>query len=143
MSSNRLIFALAFVCVFSVGCANAADNHVCGSQKNVPAARRVTNTARWTTASETNNFGYDVYRGRSKKGPFIKLTRQPILGHGTTEETHKYKFVDDTIDPCKDYWYYVESITTDGSREKFTPIFHAPAKRHPSTKNTAGATKGH
>ena len=80
----------------------------CGSQKNVPAAKRVTNTARWTTASETDNFGYDVYRGDSEKGPFIKLTKQPILGNGTTEETHKYKFVDDTIDPCKDYWYYVE-----------------------------------
>jgi len=143
VSANRLIYAIAFVFVFSAGGVQAADNHVCGSQKNVPAAKRVTNTARWTTASEEENFGYDVYRGRSKKGPFVKLTKQPILGHGTTEETHKYRFVDDTIDPCKDYWYYVESIANDGTREKFTPVFHAPAKRHPPMQQAAGAKKGH
>jgi hypothetical protein len=101
----------------------------CGDQSKLPAAERVKNTARWTTASEEENFGYDVYRGNAEKGPFIKLTKQPLLGNGTTLETHKYEFADDTIDPCKDYWYYVESITTNGTREKFTPVFHVPAKR--------------
>ena len=105
----------------------------CGSQAQVEPQLRVKNTARWTTASEENNFGYDVYRGDSEKGPFEKLTKTPILGNGTTRETHTYAYADDAIDPCKDYWYYVESIATDGSREKFTPVFHVPAKRHPST----------
>jgi hypothetical protein len=104
----------------------------CGSQAQVEPQLRVKNTARWTTASEENNFGYDVYRGDSESGPFEKLTKTPILGNGTTLETHKYAYADDAIDPCKDYWYYVESIATDGSREKFTPVFHVPAKRHPS-----------
>ena len=105
---------------------------VCGSQAKVAPAQRVRNTARWTTASEENNFGYDVYRAESAKGPFVKLTKTPILGNGTTLDTHNYEFDDDAIDPCKDYWYYVESIATDGSREKFTPVSHVPAKRHPS-----------
>jgi hypothetical protein len=105
----------------------------CGSQSRVPAEQRVTNTARWTTASEQENFGYDVYRGESEKGPFVKLTRQPILGNGTTNETHEYSYTDDAIDPCQDYWYYVEAIATDGTREKFTTVFHAPAKRHAVT----------
>lgn len=104
----------------------------CGSQTRVPAAERVKNTAHWTTASEENNFGYDVFRADSEKGPFVKLTKTPILGNGTTLETHNYEFADNAIDPCRDYWYYVESIATDGSREKFTPVFHVPAKRHPS-----------
>lgn len=104
----------------------------CGSQDKVAAAQRVKNTAHWTTASEENNFGYDVYRGASEKGPFVKLTKTPILGNGTTPETHNYEFADDSIDPCKDYWYYVESISTDGAREKFTPVFHVPAKWHPA-----------
>ncbi|HTI95452.1 MAG TPA: hypothetical protein VL425_02960 [Rudaea sp.] len=106
----------------------------CGSQAQVSPDLRVKNTAHWTTASEENNFGYDVYRATSEKGPFVKLTKTPILGNGTTLETHKYEFADDGIDPCKDYWYYVESIATDGSREKFTPVFHVPAKRHPSVQ---------
>ena len=112
----------------------------CGSQAKVPADQRVTNTARWTTASEQENFGYDVYRGESEKGPFVKLTRQPILGNGTTNETHEYAYADDTIDPCKDYWYYIEAIATDGTREKVTGLFHAPAKQHAASPpaKTAG-----
>ena len=101
----------------------------CGDQGKLAADQRVANTARWTTASEQNNFGFDVYRGDTEKGDFKKLTPQPILGAGTSDETHKYEFRDDTIDPCRDYWYYVEGISTSGTREKFTPTFRAPAKR--------------
>jgi hypothetical protein len=108
-----------------------AAGDACGSQAKVPAAERVSNLAHWTTASEQETFGYDVYRGEKESGPFSKITAKPILGNGTTNETHDYSFADDTIDPCKDYWYYVESIDTDGAREKFTPVFRAPAKRHP------------
>jgi hypothetical protein len=132
MSSIRLLAGLALVlplAAFAAAPAPAAGG--CGNQARVPPAQRVKNTAHWTTASEENDFGYDVYRASSEKGPFEKLTKTPILGNGTTLETHNYEFADDGIDPCKDYWYYVESIATDGSREKFTPVFHVPAKRHP------------
>lgn len=139
MLLNRIlpVFTLAASCLIVALPAAAASKTTpaptvggCGDQSKLPAAQRVFNTAHWTTASEEENFGYDVYRGTSENGSFVKLTKQPMLGHGTTEQTHNYKFVDDTIDPCKDYWYYVESIATDGTREKFTPVFHAPAKRH-------------
>ncbi|UXI67960.1 hypothetical protein [Tahibacter amnicola] len=104
----------------------------CGDQSALPKEQRLANTPRWTTASEVENFGYDVFRGDAEQGPFTKLTAEPMLGAGTTDETKKYEFRDDTIDPCKDYWYYVESISTGGEREKFTPVFKAPAKRRPA-----------
>ncbi|HET8897847.1 MAG TPA: hypothetical protein VFN09_03605 [Rhodanobacteraceae bacterium] len=100
----------------------------CGPQTKTPAAERIANTVNWTTASEQDNFGYDVYRGNDEKGPFVKLTKQAILGHGTTDETHEYHFRDDSIELCKAYWYYVESVSTDGKREKFTPVFRAKPK---------------
>lgn len=100
----------------------------CGDQSKLPPEQRIANTARWTTASEQNNFGFDVYRGDSEKGEFTKLTKEPILGAGTSDETHKYEYRDDAIDPCKEYWYYVEGITTSGAHEKFTPTFRAPPK---------------
>ena len=133
MPSIRILAVLALVLSapgFAAPMLPAAS--ACGSQARIAPESRVRNTARWTTASEENNFGYDVYRADNEKGPFVKLTKTPILGNGTTLETHNYEFADDAIDPCKDYWYYVESIATDGSREKFTPVFHVPAKRHPS-----------
>jgi hypothetical protein len=122
------------VLVLLAGAAHAAAPAAagCGDQSKVPADKRVVNTARWTTASETNTFGYDVYRSDSENGKFARITKKPILGNGTTSETHKYEFVDDTIDPCKEYWYYVEEITTSGERVKFTSVFQAKAKRRPA-----------
>ncbi|MEO7062355.1 MAG: hypothetical protein ABI082_01095 [Dokdonella sp.] len=101
----------------------------CGDQAKIAPDQRVANTARWTTASEQDNFGFDVYRGDSEKGEFTKLTKDPIVGAGTSDETHKYEYRDDSIDPCKQYWYYVEGISTGGARAKFTPTFRAPPKR--------------
>lgn len=100
----------------------------CGDQSKLPPEQRVANTARWTTASEQDNFGFDVYRSDSEKGEYAKLTKDPILGAGTSDETHKYEYRDDGIDPCREYWYYVEGISTNGTREKFTPTFHTPPK---------------
>jgi hypothetical protein len=101
----------------------------CGDQSKVPADQRVANTARWTTASEQDNFGFDVFRGDTEKGDFKKLTQSPVLGAGTSDETHKYEYRDDSIDPCKDYWYYIEQISNKGVHEKISPVFRAPAKR--------------
>jgi hypothetical protein len=131
-SFSVLILRFAAAALLVVSAQAFAAPGVCGSQVDAPAEKRVVNNVHWTTASEEENFGYDVFRSSvGEKGPFDKLTKQPILGNGTTDETHEYKYGDDAIDPCKDYWYYVESINTDGSREKFTSVFRAPAKRHP------------
>lgn len=101
----------------------------CGVQTAIAADQRIANTVRWSTASEQDNFGYDVYRGDAEKGPFTKLNAEPIAGAGTTDTSHAYEYRDDTIDPCNSYWYYVESISTSGQHEKFTPTFQAKAKR--------------
>lgn len=101
----------------------------CGDQSELTPEERIANTPKWSTASELDNFGFDVYRGDAEDGPFERLTESPILGAGTSDEPHSYSFRDDSIDPCKDYWYYVEAISTSGEREKFTPTFRAPAKR--------------
>jgi hypothetical protein len=90
------------------------------------------NTIRWTTASEVDSFGFDVFRGESESGPFERLNAKPIAGAGTSDESHSYAFVDDTIDPAKEYFYYVESISIDGVREKFTPVNRAKAKIPPA-----------
>jgi hypothetical protein len=101
----------------------------CGDQSKLAADQRIANTAKWSTASEQDSFAFDIYRSDTEKGEFAKINKDPILGAGTSDETHKYEYRDDTIDPCKEYWYYVESISTKGVHEKFTPTFHAPPKR--------------
>ena len=87
-----------------------------------------TNTLRWSTASEVNNFGFDVFRALKKDGPFTRVTKKPIAGAGTIDTPTRYVWVDEKIDPTVEYWYYVESISMSGGREHFTPIIRAPAK---------------
>lgn len=96
-----------------------------------PAAEEpsgIVNTLRWRTASEVDNFGFDVYRGDSEEGPFERLTTEPIPGAGTTDEPQGYTFDDATIAPGTVYWYYVESISMSGVREQFTPVFASKPK---------------
>lgn len=120
--------ALALTALLFAAPALAETPAACGPQTEVPEADRLANNVRWSTASEQDNFGYDVYRGAEEEGPFEKLNPSPILGHGTTDETNRYEWRDDTIDPCAAYWYYVESISTSGDREKFTPVVRVAPK---------------
>ncbi|MEX0915418.1 MAG: hypothetical protein WD397_16295 [Wenzhouxiangellaceae bacterium] len=92
---------------------------------------RLTNTVTWSTASESNNFGFDIYRGEQNDGPFERITAQPVLGAGTTDLPRDYRFVDREIEAGKIYFYYVESISLSGERKRFTPVMKAPAKQPP------------
>jgi hypothetical protein len=87
------------------------------------------NTLRWKTASEVDNFGFDIYRSISEEGPFERITEEPVAGAGTTDEPQSYVWVDDAIDPSRGYHYYIESISMAGVRERFSPVvFIGPKK---------------
>jgi hypothetical protein len=96
------------------------------------------NRLKWSTASEVDNFGFDIYRSTSEEGPFERLTSQPIPGAGTVDEPRYYEYRDTSIDLGVEYFYYVESISVNGIRERFSPIIRAPAK---GTKPAAGASE--
>jgi hypothetical protein len=95
----------------------------------VAEAPHISNTLRWSTASEVDNFGFDVYRALSEEGPFERLTADPIPGAGTIDTPSQYVYVDEAIAPDTTYYYYVESISLQGIREQFTPIIKAGPKR--------------
>jgi hypothetical protein len=86
------------------------------------------NTLKWTTASEVENFGFDIYRSDLEEGPFEKMTEDPLPGAGTTDEPQSYLWEDFEIEKGRDYFYYIESISMSGVRERFSPIIKAPAK---------------
>ena len=102
--------------------------HVWAEEPPQPADTPYANTLRWITASEVDNFGFDVYRAESPDGPFRRVTKTPVPGAGTRDEPSKYAYTDDTIKPDIAYYYYVESISMSGQRENFTPTFKAPMK---------------
>lgn len=133
-----IVYTLLFVSHLLVSLPLAAG------QDSPPATEeeKPSKTLKWATASEVDNFGYDVYRSESEEGPFDRLTEDPIQGAGTTDEPSYYQYVDTTIDPQKDYYYYVESISIHGVRERFTPVQKVRATQNPdgSPKDPAEET---
>lgn len=128
-------FVIVGGCASSRGAAPATDPVAAAPDEPQPTAPQEppdeppVNTLKWTTASEVDNFGFDIYRALSEDGPFEKITVEPVPGAGTVDEPQKYVFVDEAIDPSRDYYYYIESISLGGIREKFSPVIRAPAKR--------------
>lgn len=86
------------------------------------------NVIHWSTASESDNFGFDVYRSENRDGPFERVTRQPLAGGGTTDLSREYRFLDDAIEAGQEYFYYVESVSLSGERKRFTPVMRASPK---------------
>lgn len=102
---------------------------VSGCAGGLPSSKdRLTNTVTWATASESDNFGFDVYRSTVRSAPFERLTVEPVAGGGTTDLPRSYRFVDDEIEAGQEYFYYVESISLSGERKRFTPVMRAPPK---------------
>lgn len=68
----------------------------------------------WTTASETNNLGFNIYRSQSGNGIYVKINLSLIPGQGTTERQHEYQFADHDIVFGRDYFYYIEDVDFNG-----------------------------
>ena len=68
----------------------------------------------WTTATETNNSGFEVERSTDntnyKKIGFIK-------GNGTSSEFHTYKFIDNNLSSAGKFYYRLKQVNLDGTFE--------------------------
>ena len=73
----------------------------------------------WSTASETNNYGFEVARAGSGDGPFI--TAAFIPGHGTTAAAQDYNWVDTEAGEGT-LWYQLIQIDADGLRHAWPAL---------------------
>jgi hypothetical protein len=121
--SLRIILTIC-LCILLAGSLNAAN-----TPGEVTTVKLKPNVVRWATASEKDNFGYDVFRGSFEEGPFEQVNSETIPGGGTTDIPQRYEFTDSSIQPDTVYWYYVESISLNGDRNRMTPIYPSKPKR--------------
>jgi hypothetical protein len=88
---------------------------------------------KWTTISEISNYGFEVERAGQSSGPFEKISAL-IAGHGTTNVTQHYSFVDNS--PLNGVGYYrLKQIDLDRSihyseaiavQKESAPVENAP-----------------
>ena len=96
-----------------------------------PAALKL--TLKWTTASEVDNAGFYVFRGDLKEGPFQLLNETMIPGAGNSETPSRYVFDDKDVEQGRTYYYYLESISLQGVKEKFSPVMSRTCCGQPGT----------
>ena len=76
----------------------------------------------WTTQSEKNNLGFNVYRSNSEKGDYAKINSSLIMGAGNSTTPQNYEFADDKVEAQKTYYYQLENVDQTGSSRFHGPI---------------------
>jgi hypothetical protein len=70
----------------------------------------------WHTVSETNNYGFEIYR---KRGDVDSWTTVGFVqGYGTTLAPHSYSYLDRSV-PFGKYHYRIRQLDLDGKSETF------------------------
>ena len=70
----------------------------------------------WTTESELNNAGFNIYRSTSRTRNFRRINTKLIAGAGTTGQKSTYQFIDTTAKPNVSYYYRIEDVDFAGKR---------------------------
>ena len=68
----------------------------------------------WTTASESDNLGFNIYKTTAGEGSWNKVNSSLIEGQGTVSYSSDYSFVDSKITAGETYQYKLESISVNG-----------------------------
>ena len=81
-------------------------------------------TLYWTTASETNNIGWNVYRGDLDNFDVsMQINPELIHGAGTSASPTDYEFADGyEVVAEETYWYWLESRNASGDLHTYGPI---------------------
>lgn len=87
----------------------------------------------WTTASEIDNAGFNLYRSESEHGEYIRINDTLIPAEGSPIQGASYEFVDKDVRNRRIYYYKLEDIDIYGSS-----TFHGPASATPRVLSRKG-----
>lgn len=76
---------------------------------------------RWTTQSETDCFGFHLWRGVHGED-YVRITETPIPGSGTSARPREYSYLDATAPRGLAILYTLEQLDTDGTAHWYGPI---------------------
>ena len=77
----------------------------------------------WSTHSELSNAGFFIKRSQQKDGEFKVINATMIPGAGTTSEKQFYTYTDTTAEPNVVYYYQLECVSVDGTRQTLTSSY--------------------
>ncbi len=76
----------------------------------------------WTTESEVNLAGFNIYRGESPDGPYLKINDALIPASPDPLTGGSYSYTDTTAEPGMTYYYMLEDVELDGQATTHGPV---------------------
>jgi ELWxxDGT repeat protein len=80
----------------------------------------------WSTESEIDNAGFNIYRAAAPDGPFIKINTSLIPAQGAPTQGGSYSFIDSNVLNRKTYWYKLEDVDARGVATLHGPVSATP-----------------
>jgi hypothetical protein len=82
----------------------------------------------WTTESEIDNAGFNLYRAESADGEYLKINSSliPAEGNGTSGAT--YQYIDNDVKNRTTYYYKLEDIDLNGTSTMHGPVSAVPRR---------------
>ena len=76
----------------------------------------------WTTETEPNNAGFNIFRSTAENGDYSKINDSliPALGDATTGASYSYL---DKPEQAGDYYYKLEAVSLNGETSFHGPVF--------------------
>jgi hypothetical protein len=92
----------------------------------IPGNRIV--TLGWSTASETDNAGFNLYRSEAENGEYAKLNVSILPAKGSSTAGANYEFIDNNVKNRKTYYYKLEDIDLSGISTMHGPVSATPRR---------------
>jgi hypothetical protein len=80
----------------------------------------------WSTESEIDNAGFNIYRATSENGDYEKINSSLISANGSSTQGSSYEFTDNNVQNRKTYYYKLEDIDLNGNSTMHGPVSATP-----------------
>ena len=90
------------------------------AEEPTPAASIV--VVEWTTESEVDLAGFNLYRSESPAGPYVKVNASLIPGASDPLLGGQYAYTDTNVVAGRTYYYKLEDVDLDGTTTLHGPI---------------------
>jgi sugar lactone lactonase YvrE len=80
----------------------------------------------WTTESEIDNAGFNIYRAESENGQYVKIITSLIPAKGAVTQGASYEIIDKDVKNRKTYYYKLEDIDLNGKSTFHEPVSATP-----------------
>ena len=76
----------------------------------------------WSTASELDTAGFNLYRRNTENGPLIQINDFLIPSSSDPLAGGTYQYTDRQVVPGQTYYYQLEAVEVNGSTTRYGPI---------------------